>query len=144
MTDLNGKVAIVTGASSGIGRAIAARFAASGARVMLADVTEEVREGGAPIAELIAGAGGDARFVCTDVSRWRDVDALVSEAVDTYGRLDVMVNNAAIANGKKLLETTEADWDAIMAVNLKGVYFGCKRAIEQMLAQEVRARARGS
>ena len=143
MTDLNGKIAIVTGASSGIGRAIACRFANAGARVVLADVTEAVREGGIPTAELIARESGEAEFVRTDVSSWRDVDALVAETVRKHGRLDVMVNNAAIANGKSLLETTESDWDTVMAVNLKGVYFGCKRAVGQMLTQEVRAQARG-
>ena len=143
MTDLNGKTAIVTGASSGIGRAIACRFASVGARVVLADVTEAVREGGIPTAELIAREIGEAEFVRTDVSSWRAVDALVEGTVRKHGRLDVMVNNAAIANGKSLLETTESDWDAVMAINLKGVYFGCKRAVGQMLTQEVCAQARG-
>jgi NAD(P)-dependent dehydrogenase (short-subunit alcohol dehydrogenase family) len=84
-------------------------------------------------------------FVQADMSRWDDVDRLVSTAVERYGRLDVMVNNAGIAGAysKALLETEESDWDAIMAVNLRGVFLCCKRAIAQMLAQEPVGEVRG-
>jgi NAD(P)-dependent dehydrogenase (short-subunit alcohol dehydrogenase family) len=84
-------------------------------------------------------------FVQADMSRWDDVDRLVSTAVERYGRLDVMVNNAGIAGAysKALLETEESDWDAIMAVNLRGVFLCCKRAIAQMLAQEPAGEVRG-
>ena len=83
--------------------------------------------------------------VDADVSQWEDVDQLVGSAVDSYGRLDVIVNNAAIAGpaSKPLLETTEADWDAIMAVNLRGVFLCCKRAIAEMLHQEPIGEVRG-
>src|SRR6059058_5838048 len=114
---LEDRVAVVTGGSSGIGRAIALRFAAEGARVVVGDVVREPREGG-ETTEALLGAGG--AHVAADVSRWDDVDRLVSAAVERYGRLDVMVCNAGIAGrfSKALLDTTEEDWDAIMAVNL--------------------------
>ncbi len=138
-----GKTAIVTGASSGIGRAIALRFVAEGANVVIADVTPHPREGGKSTEELATKSGGTAIFWRTDVSRWADVDAAVTETVERFGRLDVMVNNAAIALGESLLATTEADWRRIMAVNLTGVFFGCKRAVQEMLGQEIVREARG-
>jgi NAD(P)-dependent dehydrogenase (short-subunit alcohol dehydrogenase family) len=133
---LKDRVAIVTGGASGIGRAIARRFAEEGARVVVADVTTEPREGGEPTQDVIAAAGGTALFTLTDVSKWDQVDALVGATVARFGRLDVMVNNAAIFAGKPLLEEDEVGWDRVMAVNLKGVFFGCKRAVQQMLEQE--------
>ncbi len=141
---LKDKVVVVTGGSSGIGRAIATLFAAEGARVVIGDLTTEVREGGAPTVDVIAAAGGAAHWRRCDVSVWADMDALVGEAVQRYGRLDVMVNNAAtIGRGLKLLETDEAEWDRVMAVNAKGVFFGCKRAVQQMLTQPLVGDARG-
>jgi NAD(P)-dependent dehydrogenase (short-subunit alcohol dehydrogenase family) len=140
MRQLAGKVAIVTGASSGIGRAIAVSFAAEGARVVLADVTEEPLEGGAPTRDLI----GDASvFERTDVAVWGDMDALVTRAVERFGRLDIMVNNAAIFSGTALLDTTEADWERVMAVNMTGMFHGCKRAVAQMRTQAPVAEVRG-
>ncbi|HEX5194958.1 MAG TPA: SDR family oxidoreductase [Solirubrobacteraceae bacterium] len=142
---LRGRVAIVTGAASGLGRAIAIRFAHEGARVVVSDVRQAPREGGEPTEAEIAAAGGEAIRVGADVSRWEDVDRLVTETVDRFGRLDVMVNNAGIAGpgSKPLLETTESDWDGIMAVNLRGVFLCCKRAVAQMLGQEPIAEVRG-
>jgi len=141
---LKDKVVVVTGASSGIGRAIAMLFAREGARVAIGDVSETVLEGGEPTCALIASAGGVARFHRCDVSVWDDVDALVSRTVAEFGRLDVMVNNAAIrGEGRKLHETTEADWDRVMAVNARGAFFGCKRAVQQFLTQEVVDEVRG-
>jgi glucose 1-dehydrogenase len=141
---LSNKTVVVTGGASGIGRAISILFAEEGANVVIGDVTEEVKEGGEPTKAVIEAAGGSVRFVPTDVSKWADIDKLVGTAVDTFGSLDVMVNNAAImGGGTKLLETTEEDWDNVMAVNAKGVFFGCKRAIQQMLTQPVNGDARG-
>ena len=135
---LEDRAAIVTGAASGIGRAIALRFAAEGAAVVLADVVETPREGGPPTLELIHTAGGRADYVKTDISKADEVDALVSAAVERHERLDVLVNNAAISTGQRLIETEEADWDRVMGVNLTGVYLCCRRAIQQMLQQEAR------
>lgn len=141
---LRDKVVIVTGGSSGIGRAISTLFAREGAKVVIGDVSETVLEGGAPTREVIEQAGGIVRFQRCDVSVWADVDALVSAAVAEFGRLDVMVNNAAIRGaGTKLHETTEEDWDRVMAVNAKGVFFGCKRAVQQFLTQEIVDETRG-
>ncbi len=143
MKRLSGKTAVVTGAASGIGRAIALKFAEEGAKVLVADITTEVKEGGAPTAELILSRGGSAEFIRTDVSNWNDMDALIGRAVEKFGSVDVMVNNAAIGVDKPLLETSEEEFDRVMAINTKGVFFGCKRAIQQMLTQEIRGEARG-
>jgi NAD(P)-dependent dehydrogenase (short-subunit alcohol dehydrogenase family) len=140
---LAGKVAIVTGASSGIGRAIATSFAAEGASVVIADVVGEPLEGGESTLALIERAGGTAAFVATDVARREDIDRLVATTVDRHGRLDVMVNNAAIYSGTPLVETTTAQWEQVMQVNLTGMFHGCKRAVQQMLTQEPRNEVRG-
>jgi len=140
---LAGKTAIVTGASSGIGRAIAASFAAEGAIVVIADVTAEPLEGGEPTADLIIRAGGEASFETVDVGRWEDVDLAVAKTVSRHGRLDIMVNNAATYTGTPLLDTSAAQWERIMTVNLTGMFNGCKRAIQQMITQEPRAEVRG-
>jgi len=144
---LAGKVAVVTGASSGIGRAIAASFAAEGAIVVIADVVADPLEGGEPTLDLIARSGGTASgaasFEKTDVGSWEDVDALIGKTVARYGRLDVMVNNAAIYSGTALLDTTAAQWERVLAVNLTGMFNGCKRAIQQMVTQEPRHEVRG-
>jgi glucose 1-dehydrogenase len=140
---LAGKVAVVTGASSGIGRAIAVSFASEGAAVVIADVVEQPLEGGEPTAELIGRAGGSAAFHKTDVGRWDEVDALIGATVARHGRLDVMVNNAMTYSGTALLETGLEQWEQVMRVNLTGMFYGCKRAVQQMLAQEPREEVRG-
>ena len=140
---LAGKIAVVTGASSGIGRAIAASFASEGAIVVIADLTMQPIEGGPTTLELIAHAGGTASFEKVDVGRWQDVDALITHTVARHGRLDVMVNNAATYSGTALLETEPAQWEEVMRVNLTGMFYGCKRAAQQMLMQEPRHEVRG-
>jgi glucose 1-dehydrogenase len=142
---VEGKTIAITGASSGLGRAMARRFAAEGAHVVCADVRADPREGGEPTVDVIAAAGGSAEYVEADASRWDDIDRLVTTAVGRSGRLDVMVNNAIVAgrHSKGLLETELEDWDAIMDVGLRGVFLCCKRAVQQMLTQEAVAEARG-
>jgi glucose 1-dehydrogenase len=140
---LEGKIAIITGASSGLGRAIAVAFAAEGATVLIADVRTDPAEGGEPTVDLIGRTRGSAEFVRTDVAAWTDVDALVTHAVARHGRLDVMVNNAMIFGGTALLDTTTAEWERVMRVNLTGMFYGCKRAVQQMVTQEASMEVRG-
>jgi NAD(P)-dependent dehydrogenase (short-subunit alcohol dehydrogenase family) len=142
---LSGRVAIVTGSASGIGRAIAIRLAAEGAAVVVSDVRPDPREGGAPTEGVIMDRGDTCIRVDADVAHWEDVDRLVSTAVEQFGRLDVIVNNAGIAGpaSKPLLETTEQDWDKIMSVNLRGVFLCCKRAIGEMIGQDPIGEVRG-
>ena len=137
------RVCIVTGAASGIGRAIARRFAAEGAQVVILDPRSDPIEGGESTVDLITETGGQAERLDVDVSDWDALDAAVSETVERFGALHVMVNNAAIYTGTDLLATTSDDWDRVMAVNLRGVFNGCKRAVMQMLAQEPIGEARG-
>ena len=140
---LAGKTAVVTGASSGIGRAIAISFASEGATVVVADITEQPVEGGETTLEIIARGSGTASFCKTDVGRWEDVDALIGATVARHGRLDAMVNNAATYSGTALLETSPAQWDEVMRVNLTGMFYGCKRAVQQMITQEPHEEVRG-
>lgn len=140
---LAGKIAVVTGASSGIGRAIARMFSAEGACVVIADVTEDPVEGGERTVDLITRAGGTASFHKTDVGRWEEVDGLISATVERHGRLDVLVNNAATYSGTALLQTEPAQWEHVMRVNLTGMFNGCKRAVQQMITQEPREEVRG-
>jgi len=141
---LKGKVAIVTGGASGIGRAIAIEYAKEGAIVVVADIREEPIEGGQNTVEVINNQGGEGVFIKTDVSNWDEVDCLVTETVNRYNKLDIYVNNAAyMGAGLPLLETSEQEWDRAMDVNLKGAFFGSKRAIKQMMTQEVINEARG-
>jgi glucose 1-dehydrogenase len=137
--------AIVTGSSSGIGRAIATRLAADGFWVLLADVRRDPLTGGVPTDEVIAQAGGRCEYARADVSARADCDRLVALAVERTGSLDVLVNNAVLAgaHSKPLLETDDDDFDAIIAVNLRGPFLICRAAVRQMLAQSPRGDARG-
>lgn len=143
MTRLSGKVTIITGASSGIGRAIALRFASEGARLVLVDRTEEVREGGEPIETVLHREGHDIAFLKADVATEEDVERVVDEATRRFGRLDVLVNNAAIGVGKPLVETSLAEWNRVLAVNLTGPFLMARAAVRQMMTQEIRNEARG-
>lgn len=143
MGRLEGKTAIVTGAASGIGRAIARRFAAEGAKVMVADITHTPKEGGAPTEDVIAEAGGTALWVHCDISKWEDVDAMVSRAVKDWGKLDILVNNATHWTSTRLTETSSEQWREVMGVNADGYFYCCKRAVQQMLTQPIINEARG-
>jgi NAD(P)-dependent dehydrogenase (short-subunit alcohol dehydrogenase family) len=137
------KSILITGASSGIGRAIARRFAAEGARLILADLTTDVREGGIPTAELLRGEGHDAEFIQMDVSSEDDAARSVERTVERFGRLDVLVNDAAIGVGKSLVDTSLVEWNRTLAVNLTGVFLMARAAVRQMLKQDIRNEARG-
>lgn len=127
------KVAIVTGASRGIGRAIAERYAAEGARVV---VNYAAREDAArEVVAAIEAAGGQAIAVAADVSQKADVDRLVAATLDQWGRIDILVNNAGVHIAKGVLETTEDDWDRTMAVNLKGPYL-CSKAVAPIMIRQ--------
>lgn len=124
---LQNKVAVVTGAANGIGRATAGRFAAEGARVVLADMNEPELEAAT---QEIHEAGGDARAYACDVSRESDVVSLLAFAAETYGGLDTLFNNAGIEQPITPSESvSEALFDKVLGVNLKGTFFGCKHAV---------------
>jgi NAD(P)-dependent dehydrogenase (short-subunit alcohol dehydrogenase family) len=123
---LEGKVAIVTGAASGIGRATAIRFAQEGARVVIADVN--VDEGEAT-ARAIRHAAGSARFIRTDVSRSTEVDNLFAAAAEDFGGVDVVFNNAGIAVFKGVVDTTDEEWRRVLGVNLDGVFYGIRASV---------------
>jgi NAD(P)-dependent dehydrogenase (short-subunit alcohol dehydrogenase family) len=129
---LEEKVALITGAGSGIGREAALLFAKEGAKVVAVDMNDAA---GKETAAAIEKDGGRAVFVHADVSRSADVEAMIAAAKKTYGRLNVLFNNAGIfpANDGSVLETDEKTWDLVLSVNLKGVFLGCKYGIPAML-----------
>jgi NAD(P)-dependent dehydrogenase (short-subunit alcohol dehydrogenase family) len=126
---LAGKVAIVTGAAGGIGRASVLAFASEGARVMAVDINAA---GGAETAAQAGDRCGEVVFEKVDVCDETQVKAVIDGTVARWGRLDILFNNAGIVLVKTLEETTEAEWDHLMAVNLKSMFFGCKHAILHM------------
>ena len=126
------QVVVITGAAGGIGLGCARRFAAEGARVVISDVDQAKGE---EAAELLQGEGADALFVACDVGDKQQVTALVESAVAAYGRLDCMVANAGIVKAGDFLEFSEADFDAVIRVNLKGVFLCGQAAARQMVKQ---------
>ncbi|MGH9714461.1 MAG: SDR family oxidoreductase [Candidatus Acidiferrales bacterium] len=131
--ELEGKVAIVTGGTSGIGRDTAVLFAKAGAKVVVAGRRETE---GKETVEMVRAAAGEGLFVKTDVSKTDDVKALVQKTVEKFGRLDVAFNNAGIEGvWTPIVEQTESDFDTTIAINLKGVWLCLKYEIQQMLKQ---------
>jgi NAD(P)-dependent dehydrogenase (short-subunit alcohol dehydrogenase family) len=122
---LEGKSALVTGAGSGIGKAIASVFAREGALVMASDINEDAA---GAVAAQIEDSGGQARHLRTDTSREEDVRAAIEATAGAWGRLDIMVNNAGIGG-------PQYSWDQVIAVNATGVYYGCLHALDRMQAQ---------
>ena len=129
---LDGKVALITGAASGIGRASALKFAREGAKVVAVDTQ---REGNAETVSSIHAAGGTATAVHADVTDAASVQRMVEAATGEYGRLDILFNNAGISIGGTVLEMDEESFDRLFAVNVKGVFLGCKAAIPVMVSQ---------
>ena len=130
MARLDGRVAIVTGAAQGIGAAFARGMAADGAKIVVADL-----DSGAAVVDEIRAAGGEAIDAPTDISTKDGCDAMVAKTVEAFGRLDVLVNNAAIftsVDRKNFDEIAVEEWDAVMAVNVRGVWLGCCAAVREM------------
>jgi glucose 1-dehydrogenase len=137
--------AVVTGASSGIGRAISLRLADDGFHVLLADLRRDPITGGEPTEDVVRERGGSAEYVQADISDPDQCQRLVETAVERTGSLDLLVNNAVLAgaHSRPLLDTEPEDWDAMMAVNLRGPYLLCRAAVRQMLTQPLDGDARG-
>ena len=130
---LDGKVAIVTGGSRGIGRAIAERFAAEGARIAVVYV--QGADGANEVVDGIVARGGEAIAIQADVSKAPDVESLVGRTMDGFGRVDILVNNAGVMFTKGVLDTTEGEWDQTIDVNLKGPYL-CSKAVAPIMIEQ--------
>lgn len=126
------KVAIVTGAGSGIGKACALRFAKAGVRVAISDINSDALKA---VGGQITAAGGDTLWITADVSDAKACEAVAQQVLSAWGRVDMLVANAGVQIGGSLLEADEGDWDKILSVNLKGVAYSCKSVIPAMLEQ---------
>ncbi|AIF51612.1 3-oxoacyl-[acyl-carrier-protein] reductase [Pelosinus sp. UFO1] len=130
---LDGKVAIITGASRGIGRSVAIQLAKSGAKVVInyAGNTAAAEE----VKNIIVAAGGQAIVCQADVGNMEAVDAMIKETIDTFGKVDILVNNAGITRDNLLMRMKEDDWDAVMNINLKGV-FVCTKIVSRIMMKQ--------
>jgi glucose 1-dehydrogenase len=133
MTTLEGNVAIVTGGNSGIGKAVVLALAEAGANIVIDYVANE--QATEELERQVVALGDRAIGVEADVSKVEDLERLIGAAVDAFGRLDIMVNNAGIETRTSVLDTTEAQYDKVMAINLKSAFFGTQLAAKQMIAQ---------
>ena len=133
MMGLEGKVAVVTGSSRGIGAAIARKLAAEGVKVVVnhRDSAEQAQE----VADAIIGNGGEVAIVQADVSDHEQAQSLIKAAIETFGRLDILVNNAGTTRDMLLMRMKETDWDIVIATNLKSVFNCCKAAMRPMMRQ---------
>lgn len=138
---LSGKVAIVTGAGQGIGRACAIRMAAEGARVIVSDINEK---SSAETVAAIVEAGGSARFVMANVAQRLDVLNLLAATLESYGQVDVMVANAGIVDDSPFLDLEESDFDRVIATNLKGTFLCAQAAARQMVKQVEKGQPAGA
>jgi acetoin reductase-like protein len=129
---LEGKVAIVTGGGSGIGRGICLRYGQEGAKVVVADLNAEAA---ASVAEEVRAAGGEASGISVDVRKQDQVQAMVDHAVEAFGGVDILVNNAGVGKIIPFFETTEADWDLMFDVNCKGLLWASQAVAKQMIEQ---------
>ncbi len=129
---LKNKISLITGAGSGIGQAVALKFAEEGAFVFVGDRNLLAAE---KTQYLIEQAGGNGRSVALDVTQEQQVEHAIAHIVEEFGQLDILHNNAGVSVLKPITETTEADWDFLFSVNLKGIFFGCKHAIPYMVQQ---------
>jgi glucose 1-dehydrogenase len=150
--ELSGRTALVTGAASGIGRAVALKLAAAGASVVLADLRRTPRDAAAgslttdenmTTDEMVRRAGGSAVFVPADLTRAPEVAQLFATAVTEGQRLDIVVSNAGIFGSSSIAETTEEEWDEYISVNLTSQFLVCRAAVRQMLRQAPRDGVRG-
>jgi len=132
---LKDKVAIITGAASGIGRGVAERFASEGATVIVTDITEAAGE---ETVARINSAGGSAHFKTLDVSSANQWETVVADVIEEFSQIDILHNNAAhIIHGKTVIQTSEDDWDAELNVTLKGTFLGCKAVLPSMIERGV-------
>jgi NAD(P)-dependent dehydrogenase (short-subunit alcohol dehydrogenase family) len=129
---LQDQVAIVTGAGSGIGRSIAELFAKEGAKVVIAELNDVA---GNDVANFISSRGETALSISTDVANKSDVEKLISRTIEKFGRIDILVNNAAWSTGGDILEISEEEWDVTQGVSVKGVYLCCKAVLPKMMGQ---------
>jgi NAD(P)-dependent dehydrogenase (short-subunit alcohol dehydrogenase family) len=130
---LAGKVALITGSGSGQGRAAAQLMAQQGARIVVVDINDE---GAAETVRMLEEQDGEGMAVHADVSRRADVDEMIAVAMDRYGRIDVLYNNAAVQMSGRLVDCTEDEWDLTIATNLSAIFYACRAAIPHMLAGE--------
>lgn len=130
--DFNGKVVVITGGGTGIGKSAALLFAAEGAKVVIAGRRVEQLS---QVAKEISDAGGEASYFITDVSKSSDVDSLIDFTVRSYNKLDIMVNNAGVNLTKALIETTDEEVNRLFDINVKGTFYGMRAAIRQMKKQ---------
>jgi glucose 1-dehydrogenase len=143
---LAGRIAVVTGGSSGLGRAVAVRLAAEGATVMVGDLNDGApaeANDGLTTTEVIGRAGGRATFVRADVTRQDDIEGLIEAGLAIGGRIDIMVSNAGVFGGASIVDTTDEEWDASLEVNLRSQFLVNRRTIGQMLTQDPVGEVRG-
>ncbi|MDP9311713.1 MAG: SDR family oxidoreductase [Chloroflexota bacterium] len=130
---LQDRVAVITGAGSGIGQAMALQFAREGARILAADINGDAAQ---QTAEMVTDAGGTCQSYAVDVTRPEQVRAMIDQALATYGQLDILCNNAGIGSTTDVVDCEPEDWDRVMTVNVKSVFLGCKYAVPRMVQQQ--------